>query len=649
MRANDVEREVLNYIREKENMGALLITGKWGCGKTYLIKKIAERINGSKVPIASIGIVSLFGLNSVGDIKRRVIEEYSIFYLGASMKTVADFSKRASKLVKDVSELADSATANIQPANLVAKGLSKASSYDIFSFIDVHNTLGKEGKTRPFVIVFDDLERCTSIPIEDRLGVLNEYLENKKIKVIILADETKIDDEKKYNDFKEKLIARTINLSKSDDDIINTIIKTYKTNQKKYKTFLSKNKRSIIIAFKQSGYNNLRTLKACVYDFERVFNVWVKSGLPPVDMPNQFYRFCAIECETRAGNYRKLINSDYPYGIKATLSQTEKQDIEAIRRMRDQSNDPTKIISFNDQVLLKQKDADKRVESKYAPDTFRSFFPALSKWIVDGEWEESEFIDELEARYKTPILSPEDRFVRVPFWELQQDDIDNGLPVSLEKANSGDLSCDDLISFFNNVHVLKKHNAIPENVQIDYSVIEQGFINRMQKIKDNEIIEPARTTFTDKENIDEEAVPIYKKIEGLRSKINAWGNRTELIKWLENSENNNTAPHGMQLDEFDDTLYSLSVDKFKTETNGGKRELINVLETLGLTLYSDEDNLEHSKENFKKMSADIKSYCETCEDAITRILGELFVEKIKGTITTWQKELTKRREGGFLS
>ena len=53
----DTKQEIMNYIEMKENNGALLITGKWGCGKTFLIKQIAEELNqGKKYCVAVISL-----------------------------------------------------------------------------------------------------------------------------------------------------------------------------------------------------------------------------------------------------------------------------------------------------------------------------------------------------------------------------------------------------------------------------------------------------------------------------------------------------------------------------------------------------------------------------------------------------------------
>ena len=37
--------EIENYIKEQEQNGALLVTGKWGSGKTYLMRQIERKLN----------------------------------------------------------------------------------------------------------------------------------------------------------------------------------------------------------------------------------------------------------------------------------------------------------------------------------------------------------------------------------------------------------------------------------------------------------------------------------------------------------------------------------------------------------------------------------------------------------------------------
>ena len=41
----DVRKEIMEFISRKERNGALLLTGKWGCGKTYLIRQVRDELN----------------------------------------------------------------------------------------------------------------------------------------------------------------------------------------------------------------------------------------------------------------------------------------------------------------------------------------------------------------------------------------------------------------------------------------------------------------------------------------------------------------------------------------------------------------------------------------------------------------------------
>lgn len=59
------------------------------------------------------------------------------------------------------------------------------------------------------------------------VGILNEYLENKNIKTIIVADENKI-NEPEYKEYKEKLISRTIKIDNNYKEIIENIISNYR-------------------------------------------------------------------------------------------------------------------------------------------------------------------------------------------------------------------------------------------------------------------------------------------------------------------------------------------------------------------------------------------------------------------------------------
>ena len=65
--------ELLFYCKEANSFGALMFTGKWGCGKTYLIDKELSKELGQDFIIIRI---SLFGESSVDSINKKVQKAY---------------------------------------------------------------------------------------------------------------------------------------------------------------------------------------------------------------------------------------------------------------------------------------------------------------------------------------------------------------------------------------------------------------------------------------------------------------------------------------------------------------------------------------------------------------------------------------------
>lgn len=54
--------ELIYYCSEENPLGAVLLTGEWGCGKTYLIEnQLAEALKATHLIVR----VSLFGVNSI--------------------------------------------------------------------------------------------------------------------------------------------------------------------------------------------------------------------------------------------------------------------------------------------------------------------------------------------------------------------------------------------------------------------------------------------------------------------------------------------------------------------------------------------------------------------------------------------------------
>ena len=303
----DIKEEILTFINREEETGALLITGKWGSGKSYYIKGLAKELNDNKREY--LCVISLFGIDSVASLVKAVKECYLEANSTIFTKTARKIGKVVGKTVDSGLKVAEAATGGNVAVSAAQKGFSSVLSLGLLDFISVKNYIGRGKSKRKFVLVFDDLERC-KISMIDLLGAINEYCENRNIKTIILADESKIlrneaslkkvtwkDDEKEkeisiaeqqksaenYSEFKEKVVFQTLKFEVAYSEIIDAMISSYKESVAGYVNFLHCNAEIVKQVFRESGYNNLRSIKAILTNFERVY-----SAINKAEVPNEY-------------------------------------------------------------------------------------------------------------------------------------------------------------------------------------------------------------------------------------------------------------------------------------------------------------------------------------------------------------------------
>ena len=589
----NINQEVQDFISRKESNGALLITGQWGCGKTYMVRQVAEKLNsGNQYAIA---FVSLFGVDSTDTLNRKVKE--AVAY-AKTFNKVSDNQKNSATALLGVVK---SITSALSDSSGVVKSIDTALSINWYDFIDVENEVECYGQgntiksKKKLVIVFDDLERCSLNTVE-MLGSINDYSENRKIKTIVIADENHIKEEnlERYNEFKEKLISRTIRLTSDYPSIIHTIIQSYIETVPGYGKILQENYSLLTQVFLESKSENIRTFKSFIIDFERVFDLWESASAPHNRLNGVLYTFGAILFEFKGNRYNK--NDEYGY--------------------------------IFDRTKLKEKYVD--------IGDYMSFLASLEKWITSGEWIEDEVLSEIKRKYlpNNPALSEDQKFLCGNFWDLDQKCIDDGVPISLERAYKSDLSCDELITFLQKVHSLRENDiCIP--VEIDYLQIQRGFKNRKEKIKSGDITEPQRQTFSRLDQIDEEANELYKEIENLDSLINVWKNRSNFISFLKKDTGISRYDLKRQcIEVFDDSLLELFVEQYKTSDNFTKRELASSLFDLCLNdpQCSSSDCVKESVANLRELNKLLEGSLYSETDQISKAIARSFIRNLDNYI-----------------
>jgi hypothetical protein len=298
-RINQNITQYLNYYITTDNpQYAVLINGKWGCGKTFFIKNLMEHwckgINEVNEYIKLKPIyVSVNGLSNTNQVSKKIKEALNplLYSKGAQVLRKVFFGvlKTAAHINLDID--GDGESDGKVSFNVDSIGLLK--NYD-------PKIKGQK------IIIFDDFERC-KIPISELFGYINEYVEHYKCKVIILSDEQKIYDasseeseQATYKNFKEKLIGQTFTLEVELDKALNHFLVEAKNETVKESQELIKQ------IFNASEIQNLRTIKQALSDFDRfvpqIDNMLSSHPKYKLFLNNLLGHFLLVYLEFKSGN-----------------------------------------------------------------------------------------------------------------------------------------------------------------------------------------------------------------------------------------------------------------------------------------------------------------------------------------------------------
>lgn len=294
--------DFLNYYLFKclEPNYAVLIKGKWGCGKSYYIKnylnshglRIIDNFTNKQKNV--VIYLSLYGVSSKEEINEKVlaclypiISSSKIDLLQKILKTAP-----ASAVLSALSAAMFNSTI---PAKGVVEGL------DIF--VDHYRSEIKKNGKKKLVLVLDDFERA-HMPVIELLGFVNECVEFLHIPCIIIAEKdvlikavNKQKDESTMYGLSvslEKVVGKELQVETSVEKVVdywvdkcyavsdepNTLIanKTVFEASDDARKILKKNRDLIVLVVNLFGQNNLRAMKHVLVDFDRFVN-YTKIGI----------------------------------------------------------------------------------------------------------------------------------------------------------------------------------------------------------------------------------------------------------------------------------------------------------------------------------------------------------------------------------
>lgn len=196
MKLNKIKENLYDLLIKKNEEVVISISGEWGIGKTYFWNNFIKDYKEKELKYKQIAYVSLFGINSLNDIRTSILLQVS-----PTKKKLSWVDKNIITPLKNVK------------SSLKLDDLSMSFGFDALGSIF---TLLTSGDFENVIVCFDDFERISSnVNLKDVLGLISELKEQKKCKVVMILNEKELgkltDIEKKpyseiFSLYKEKII-----------------------------------------------------------------------------------------------------------------------------------------------------------------------------------------------------------------------------------------------------------------------------------------------------------------------------------------------------------------------------------------------------------------------------------------------------------
>ncbi len=338
------------YMMNPDPQYAVLLKGKWGCGKTHFINHWIDTYQKQEAEdkVLEPVYVSLYGLSETKQITTAINRAlYPILY-GKAAKAGKTFLKFMSAIVLKCDVDWDKDGNSDFSMNLGLDSLSIFKSED-------------EQVKKGNLLIFDDLERC-DVPMKKLLGFLNFFVEQCNCHLIVIGDEDKIaegENKKIFGEFKEKTIGREFEIATDIHSALDTFV-----NQTPKNDFVVGHQEQIEKFFAMTECDNLRILRQALWDFSRfeesMTDFFGDSRYEDI-MIHVLGTYIISYCEYRGKNHQ-LFDAWIRYDIKG--QQFGKEKIESLKsQIRDihqrynniyqrLSNYQTFKIEFVERVLL---------------------------------------------------------------------------------------------------------------------------------------------------------------------------------------------------------------------------------------------------------------------------------------------------------
>lgn len=187
------------------NPEVICITGKWGVGKTYAWRSLLrQRQQEGKIGLPRYAYVSLFGRNSLDDVRSAIVE-------GTVDSQEIELTPSLSSLMSNVKQLSKRSGRLMPWAGLIPGSANVVGSVSRALFM----------LTSEQIVCIDDLERAGSaLDIKNILGLASNLRDEKRCKIVILTNKDAFspENQKVFQEQIEKVADLTLEFAPSSKE-----------------------------------------------------------------------------------------------------------------------------------------------------------------------------------------------------------------------------------------------------------------------------------------------------------------------------------------------------------------------------------------------------------------------------------------------
>ncbi|KOP56562.1 hypothetical protein OX88_08790 [Pseudomonas coronafaciens pv. porri] len=289
MSVKKVEQALYEFAVKKSG-SAIVLKGEWGTGKTFIWDKVIKE-HRLAVDQAKYSYVSLFGINSLAELKRSIYEHT------VDTVKVGDVSTTQS-ILTNLANLDFTDAKSAVRKGLGLTGLAKIPYVGSVSSVVDSVQYALVSKT---LVCIDDFERRgNSLTARDVLGLVSNLIESKKCSVLLILNEGSLQKDDEFFTYSEKVFDYEVRYSPTLDEATSVVFSSTDDYENK-----------IVENVKKLRINNIRLIRKVRY-FANLVKPYLKDA--PLEIIDKATLLIPLAI------YAKYAGADKAVGIEDLVS-----------------------------------------------------------------------------------------------------------------------------------------------------------------------------------------------------------------------------------------------------------------------------------------------------------------------------------------